>query len=144
MHLSNLIVLSTVLAVSMAGPMASSSDCASASSGDKTNCLFQCPEAYGTCNTCTYLPDGTIASVTRKVCGDYDQETCLRLYGQGFICEDNCNRCTCAESGLISTMMACPPYNYENCVDHYGNKSWQYGDRMYVCSKHGIVLHYTN
>ncbi|KAF9972688.1 hypothetical protein BGZ73_004177 [Actinomortierella ambigua] len=139
MQLSFQILLSAALAASTAVLAAPAGE------NPQRLMVFPCPEVYGTCNSCTFLKDGTLASVTRKVCGEtYTEEACLDLYGRSFLCDDNCNQCACAKEGLISTLMFCPDYKFQNCVASHGTEPWECGKRQCVCNKYGIASYFPN
>ncbi|KAG0232502.1 hypothetical protein BGW42_008122 [Actinomortierella wolfii] len=136
MHLSVQFLVSAVLAVS-------SAVMAAPTENPQRLMVFPCPELYGTCNSCTFLPDGTLASVTRKVCEPYTEEQCVKLYGdKNFLCDDNCNSCFCTKGGLASTRMACPAYNFKHCVSSRGSEPWDCGNRKCVCNKYGIASYF--
>ncbi|KAF9972685.1 hypothetical protein BGZ73_004174 [Actinomortierella ambigua] len=100
----------------------------------------KCPELYGTCNTCIRLSNGLLASLTRKVCEPYSEEQCRRLYGDAnWLCDDGCNNCRCSKAGIVSTRMACPAYEYENCIQIHGGKPFELGNRIYECTPNGLA-----
>ncbi|KAF9153816.1 hypothetical protein DFQ26_000439 [Actinomortierella ambigua] len=144
MHLSIQILVSAVLAASTAVLAAPTGE------NPQRLMVFPCPEEYGTCNSCTFVKDPLVkdpilASVTRKVCGEtYSEKSCLELYDGGFLCDDNCNSCSCAKDGLISTLMLCPAYKYNDCVASHGTEAWTCGKRQCVCNKYGIASYYAH
>ncbi|KAF9161705.1 hypothetical protein DFQ26_004225 [Actinomortierella ambigua] len=121
-------VISTVFAAVLASKLADAA------------AVFQCPELYGTCNTCTRSSNGLLASLTRKVCEPYSEEQCHRLYGdESWLCDDGCNTCRCSNVGVMSTRMACRPYDLKDCMQAHGTKSFEIGNRLYECTADGIA-----
>ncbi|KAI8872152.1 hypothetical protein GQ42DRAFT_153849 [Ramicandelaber brevisporus] len=106
--------------------------------------VFPCPANYGSCNKCTTWYNGYEArtvALTREVCAKpFTLEACQKVYGgPGGKCDDGCNHCGCTETTVISTLMACQPYNYAHCIAKHGNTKFDCDDHTKcVCTSSGI------
>lgn len=104
--------------------------------------LTKCPAKFGTCNKCTKF-EGKIVPVTREVCSPYSYEKCEAILGgPSGLCDDGCNTCFCGSQGTASTLLFCPPHEYdqEECIDSHGGRTWPHGNAVYACTPCGIAM----